>query len=442
MKILIKNGHLVDPANSIDDKRDILIDDGKIVQVRRNILYEDNDDIHLINASGNIVIPGLIDMHVHLREPGREDKETVATCTRAAAKGGFTGIVGMPNTTPVGDDQTVISYVYEKARKEGIVNVWAVGNITKQGKGNELAQVGDLVKAGAIAVSDDGSDIRNAVVMKRALEYLQKWGIPLISHSEDADLAGEWAMHEGSISTRLGLPGKPEAAEDVMISRQILLSEATGSPVHFTHVNTIIGLELIKAAKKRKAKVSCDTCPHYFTLTDEAVIGYNPNAKMNPPLRPKEHVDSVIKALKEDVIDCITTDHAPHLLVEKYREFEECENGIVGLETSVPLVMDRLVNKKIISLNQMVRMMSWNPARILKLNKGTLSVGTDADVTIIDPKLVLEVDKDSFESKGKNTPFNGWKLKGWPVTTIVSGKIIYDHGKFVDYNEQHERIVP
>jgi dihydroorotase len=428
MKILIKNGYVVDPVNKIEGKRDVLIDNGKIIGVARSIK---TNGVKVVNASGKIVCPGFIDMHVHLREPGREDKETIETCTRAAARGGFTTIVGMPNTTPVADDQTVISYVYEKARKEGIVNVYAIGNVTKGGEGKELAQIGDLVKAGAIAVSDDGNSIQNAGVMKRALEYLQLWNIPYISHAEDKNLAEEWSMHEGRISTRLGLAGKHEAAEEIIISREIILSEATKTPVHFTHVNSRIALELIKAAKKRRAKISCDTCPHYFALTDEAVLGYNPNAKMNPPLRSKEHVDAVKRALKNNVIDCITTDHAPHTLVEKYLEFDYCANGIVGLETAVPLVMDRLVHKKIINLKQMVRLMSLNPARILKLDKGTLSKGVDADVTIIDPKMEEVIDKNKFESKGRNTPFHGWKLKGIPVMTIVKGKIVMEDREII-----------
>ena len=428
MKLLIKNGRVVDPANNIDGKRDVLIDNGKIINIARKI---NALGAEIINAAGKIVCPGFIDMHVHLREPGREDKETIATCTRAAARGGFTAIVGMPNTTPIGDDQTVISYVYEKARKEGIINVYAVGNLTKGGKGEELAQVGDLVRAGAVAVSDDGKTIQNAGVMRRALEYLKLWNIPYISHSEDENLAGEWSMHEGRISTRLGLPGKPETAEEVIISREILLSQAADAPVHFTHVTSRIALELIKSAKKRKAKISCDTCPHYFALTDEAVIGYNSNAKMNPPLKSKEHVNAVKKALKSGVIDCITTDHAPHTLVEKYLEFDYCENGIVGLETSVPLVMDQLVNKKVITLKQMVKLMSLNPAKILRLDKGTLSKGADADITIIDPKQEEIIDKEAFESKGRNTPFHGWKLKGIPVMTIVNGKIVMENRQIV-----------
>ncbi|MBW2977715.1 dihydroorotase [Candidatus Woesearchaeota archaeon] len=428
MKLIIKNGHVVDPANKIDGKRDILVDNGRIINVARNIKAVGAE---VVDASGKIVCPGFVDMHVHLREPGREDKETIATCTRAAARGGFTTIIGMPNTTPVGDDQTVISYVYEKARKEGVVNVCAVGNITKGGEGKELAQIGDLVKAGAVAVSDDGRAVHNAGVMRRALEYLKMWKIPYISHSEDKNLADGWSMHEGRVSTRLGLAGKPAATEEIIISREILLSEMTDTPVHFTHVNSRIALELIKAAKKRRAKISCDTCPHYFTLTDEAVVGYNPNTKMNPPLRPQEHVTAVKKALKAGVIDCITTDHAPHTLVEKYLEFDHCENGIVGLETAVPLVVDKLINKKVINLKQMVKMMSLNPSRILKLDRGTLSKGAIADVTIIDLKKQEVIDKEEFESKGRNTPFHGWKLKGIPVMTIVNGRIVMEDRKII-----------
>lgn len=426
MKLLIKNGRVIDPANKIDGKADVLIENGKIKKVGSSIKESGAEEI---DASGKLVCPGFVDMHVHFREPGREDKETIESCTRAAARGGFTAVVGMPNTTPVADDQTVIGYVYRKLEKEGIVNGYAVGNITKKSDGGEIAQIKDLIDAGAIAVSDDGHSVMDAGVMKMVLDYLKIWDLPLISHAEDANIAGNWCMHEGRISTRLGLAGKSPAAEEVMIAREIVLSEASGSHVHFTHVNSKVALDMIRSAKARGARVSCDTCPHYFSLTDEAVLGYNPNAKMNPPLRSQSHVDAVKKALKDNTIDCITTDHAPHTLVEKYLEFELCANGIVGLETSIPLVMDRLVHREVITPTQMVEKMSLNPAKILKLNKGTLSEGADADITIIDPELEETIDKAKFESKGRNTPFDGLKLKGIPVTTIVGGKLVMQDRK-------------
>ncbi len=430
MKLLIKNGTVIDPKNKINSKKDVLIVNGKIEKIANKITTE--KDTEVIDANGLIVAPGFIDMHVHLREPGREDKETIATATRSAARGGLTTIVGMPNTTPNADDQTVIGYVVSMAAKEGIVNVYPVGSLTKKSEGKELAQIGDLKRAGAIAVSDDGRGVQSAALMKKAMEYLKKFDLPIISHSEDEHFGEDWAMHEGIVSTKLGLAGKPPAAEDVIIARDIVLSQATGYPIHFTHINSIGSVEMIRDAKKRGIKVTCDTCPHYFTLTDEAVIGYNPMAKMNPPLRPKEHLDEIKKGLKDGTIDAISTDHAPHLLVEKYYEFDDCENGIVGFETSIALTMTHLVHKKIISTEQMVMLMSTNPADILKLkNKGHLSVGADADITIIDSDKEEVIDKALFESKGKNTPFDGWALKGIPVYTIVCGKVVMKDRKIV-----------
>jgi dihydroorotase len=421
MSTVIKNGRVVDPKNKIDGVMDVLIEDGKIVKVGKNLSGD-----KVIDAKDKIVTPGLIDMHVHLREPGREDKETIETCSKAAARGGFTSIVGMPNTTPVADDQTVIKYITSIAEKEAIVNVYPTGNITKGGKGKGLSQIGDLKRAGAIAVSDDGWDVKDTGLMRMAMDYLKKWKLPIISHSEDIDLSGKnWAMHEGRVSTRLGLPGKPAQAEESAIAKQIILTGLTGYPIHFTHVNSIGALNLIKNAKKRGLNVTCDTCPHYFTLTDENVVGYDSNMKMNPPLRPKEHLKAIIKGLHDGTVDCITTDHAPHLLVEKYLEFEHCANGIVGLETSLPLVMTYLVNNKEIDMNRMVELMSLNPAKILDLeSKGHLGVGADADVTVIDKEAKETIDKNLFESKGRNTPFDGWDVLGLPVMTIVGGKVV------------------
>lgn len=427
-KLLIKNGRVVDPANKVDKELDVLVENGKIKELAKGIKVKADETI---DAKGLIVAPGLIDMHVHLREPGREDKETIATASRAAAKGGFATIVGMPNSTPDADNQTVIEFVLSKARKEAIVNVLPVGAITKKRQGKELAEIGELRKTGAVAVSDDGSDVQDANVMRKALEYCTMWSMPVLSHSEDKNLSAGGAMHEGLVSTELGLPGKPAAAEEVMVAREIILAKLANCPIHFCHVSTAGSIELVRLAKKHNLKVSAETCPHYFSLTDQAVKGYNANAKVNPPLRSKQHLEAVKEGLKDGTIEVIASDHAPHLLVEKFREFELCENGVVGLETMLPLVLTKLVNEKVLTLNEAIAKMSWNPAKVLGLDKGTLSKGKEADITIIDLDAEEKVDPEKFESKGRNTPFAGMKLKGKALYTIVGGKVVMRNGKIV-----------
>jgi len=424
--LLIKGGRVIDPANKIDAEMDVLVKDAKIAKVEKGIKEKADETIE---AKGLIVCPGLIDMHVHLREPGREDKETIATASRAAAAGGFATIAGMPNTSPDADNQTVIEFVLSRAKRDAVVNVLPVGAITKKREGHQLAEIGELKKTGAVAVSDDGADIQDANVMRKALEYCTMWNMPVLSHSEDIRLAAEGAMHEGLVSTMLGLPGKPAAAEEVMVAREIILSELANCPIHFCHVSAKGSVEMVRLAKKRGLKVSAETCPHYFSLTDEAVLGYNANAKVNPPLRSKEHVEAVIAGLKDGTIDAIASDHAPHLLVEKFLEFEECENGVVGIETSLGLVLEKLVHGKVLSLNDAIAKMSWNPAKVLRLDKGTLGKGKDADITIIDLNKEWVVQPEKFESKGRNTPFAGMKLKGKAVFTIVAGKIVMREGK-------------
>ncbi len=423
--LLIKGGRVIDPANKIDKKLDILVENGKIKEVGKGI---DAKADETISAEGLIVVPGLIDMHVHLREPGREDKETIRTASKAAAKGGFATIVGMPNTTPDADNQTVIEFVKSKAAKEAIVNVLPVGAITKGRKGKELAEIGELKKTGAVAVSDDGSDVQDANLMRKALEYCRMWNMPVLSHSEDIRLAAGGVMHEGLVSTELGLAGKPAAAEEVMVAREIILSKMVQWPIHFCHVSTKGSVELVRTAKKAEQKVSAETCPHYFALSDKDVRGYNVNAKVNPPLRSKEHVEAVKEGLKDGTIEVIASDHAPHTLVEKFREFDLCENGMVGLETTLPLVLTKLVNEKILSLEDAIAKMSINPAKVLGLDKGTLSKGANADITIIDLNKEEKVDPEKFESKGRNTPFAGMKLKGKAVYTIVKGKVVFSNG--------------
>ncbi len=417
MNIVIKNGWVLDPKNKIDKKADVLIKDGKIAKVGGPLSGED-----MIDAKGMIVTPGLIDMHVHLREPGREDKETIATCSAAAAAGGITTIVGMPNTTPVADNQTVIEFVNSKAKDEAVGNVYATATISKDKEGREIAEIGDLYKAGAIALTDDGSSVKNTLTMMRAFQYASMFGLPIISHSEDYYIGKEkWAMNEGEVSTKLGIPAKSQVAEEIIIAREILLSEETGQPVHFTHINTRRAAEMIRDAKKRGINITCDTCPQYFSLTEKEVLNYNPNAKMNPPLRPEDDRKAMEEYLKSGVIDCIATDHAPHLLVEKYIEFEDCANGIVGLETSLGLALTYFEPSII------AEVMSRRPAEILKLkSKGHLTPGADADVTIIDPDKSWTVDKNKFKSKGQNTPWDGTKLKGKAFKTIIGGKVAYE----------------
>ncbi len=423
---LIKNGRVVDPANKLDKEMDILIENGKVKELGKDLKGKANQEI---DAKGLVVVPGLIDMHVHLREPGREDKETIATASKAAAAGGFTTIVGMPNSSPDADNQTVIEFVTSKAKRKAVVNVLPVGAITKGRKGKELAEIGELKNTGAVAVSDDGSDVQNANIMRKALEYCRMWGMPVLSHSEDKDLSQGGVMHEGLVSTELGLAGKPAAAEEVMIAREIILSKLANHPIHFCHVSTEGSVDLVRQAKKQGQKISAETCPHYFSLTDEAVKGYDSNAKVNPPLRSKEHLEAVKEGLKDGTIDVIASDHAPHTLVEKFREFDFCENGMVGLETMLPLVLTKLVDGKVLSLGKAIEKMTVNPAKILGIDKGSLKEGKDADITIIDMEKEHTVNPEKFESKGRNTPFAGMKLKGRAVYTIVAGKVVFKNGK-------------
>jgi dihydroorotase len=424
--LLVKNGRVIDPKNGLDMEADVLVEGGKIKGVEKGLKAKADKTI---DAKGLVVCPGLIDMHVHLREPGREDKETIATASRAAAAGGFTTIVGMPNSTPEADNQTVIEFVLSRAKRDAVVNVLPVGAITKKRQGKELAEIGELKKTGAVAVSDDGSDIQDANVMRKALEYCKMWNMPVLSHSEDIRLSAQGVMHEGLVSTELGLAGKPAAAEEVMVAREIILSRLAESQIHFCHVSTKGSVELVRLAKKQGTLVTAETCPHYFTLTDEAVRGYNANAKVNPPLRSEEHRKAVLQGLKDGTIDVIASDHAPHLMVEKFWEFDLCENGAIGLETTLPLVLAKLVGEKVVSLSEAIAKMSCNPAKVLHLDKGTLGKGKDADITIIDLGLEETVDPKKFESKARNTPFAGMKLRGKAVYTIVAGKVVMEKGK-------------
>lgn len=426
MKLLIKGGRVIDPANKVDATMDLLLVDGLIAQVGENLPIEDSQ---VLEATGKIVVPGLIDMHVHLREPGYEHKETIATGVRAAAAGGFTSVACMPNTNPVMDNAAVVTFVKQRAMAEGKTRVFPIGAITKSSQGEELAEMGELKEAGVVALSDDGNPVVNGEIMRRALEYAQMFGLTIISHCEDPHLAGGGSMHEGYYSTLLGLRGIPSASEEVMVARDIILAEMTGSPVHIAHVSTAGSVRLIREAKKRGLPVTAEATPHHFTLTDEAVVGYDTATKVNPPLRSTEDREAVLEGLADGTIDVIATDHAPHAREEKEVEYALAPNGMVGLETAVPLVVTQLIEKGVLTWSQAIEKLTINPAKILNLPFGTLSPGQRADVTIIDPQKEAWVDPHKFYSLGKNTPFAGWHLKGWPVATIVDGRVIMQDGQ-------------
>ena len=420
MNILIKNGHIIDPANSIDEKLDLLVSGGKIARLGKPGSLPAGD-AQVIDASGRLVVPGLIDMHVHLREPGFEYKETIATGTAAAKAGGFTSVCCMPNTSPVNDNRSVTEFILSQA-KNAAARVYPIGAITKGSKGEELAEMGELHAAGCFAISDDGKPVMNAAIMRRALEYSKIFDMLIISHCEDSALAAKGVMNEGVVSTELGLRGIPAAAEDVMTARDITLARLTHGRLHIAHVSTAGSVRLVREAKAQGVKVTAETCPHYFSLTDEAVRGYNTMAKMNPPLRTAEDVAAIKAGLADGTIDAISTDHAPHAADEKSGEFDYASFGIVGLETALGLTLN-LVCEGALTLTDAIRKLSANPASIMKLNKGTLTAGADADITIIDPAEEWVVDSSQFKSRSKNTPFNGWKLKGRAMQTIVGGRL-------------------
>ena len=421
--ILIINGRIIDPARKIDQIADLLIKDGKISKIGKN-LGKNDPDIELIDAKNKIVAPGFIDSHVHLREPGREDKETIATASRAAAKGGVTSIIGMPNTTPVADNQTVLEYVLSKAKRESLVNIFVAGAITKGEGGKELAEIWEMKNAGAIAVSDDGFDVQNLDLYLKAMQYCKTYGMPIIAHAEDRDLAAEGQMHEGIISSRLGLMGIPPCAEDIATARIICLVEESGHSAHITHVSSKGSVDFIRLAQKKGLNITADVTPHHFSLTDEALVGYNTNAKVNPPLRSEDHRLALLKGLRDGTISVIATDHAPHLWVEKEREFDTAPAGIVGLETMLPLIMTYLVQRKVLTLSQAFAKITCNPGKIFNMAKGTLGSGSDADITIFAPNEKVVIDRTKFESKGQNSPFHGMTLQGVVTETIVGGRVV------------------
>ncbi|MEI6127026.1 MAG: dihydroorotase [Pseudomonadota bacterium] len=424
MALLIKNGRVLDPASGLDDTFDILIAEGKIQEICKGIDISKAAISQEINAKNLIVAPGLIDMHTHLREPGHEYKETIQTGSRSAAAGGFTTIVCMANTNPVNDAASVTKYILEKARLEACVNVLPVAAITKGLQGESLAEMGDLKAAGIVAVSDDGKTIKSAEVMRRGLEYARSFSLPVICHCEDSDLSKDGVMHEGFTSMCLGMRGIPPAAEEVIVAREIALSEWTGHPVHIAHVSTAGSVRIIRKAKARGVPVTAETAPHYFTLTDAAVAGFDTSTKVNPPLRSGKDVEAIQEGLRDGTIDAIASDHAPHSSLEKDIEFDNAAFGMIGLETSLPLTL-ALVHKNILTLAEAIAKYTINPARILHIDKGTISLDAPADLTLIDLEAEFEVDRKKSYSKSKNSPFHGWRLKGRAAYTIVAGRVVF-----------------
>lgn len=385
--------------------------------------------LNVLDAAGLHLLPGLVDAHCHLRDPGQEYREDIRTGTRSAAAGGFTDIACMPNTKPVADDKTVVRYIVEKAAREGVVRVHPIGSVTKGLEGVELSEMGTLKEAGIVAVSDDGRPIVSAAVMMKAITYAAQFGLRVISHCEDMDLADGGSMNEGAVSTRLGLRGIPTAAEELMVSRELVLAEYTGLPVHIAHVSTALAVQLIREAKKRGVHVSAETCPHYFTLTEEACEGYDTDAKMNPPLRTQRDLEAVIGGLRDGTLDMIATDHAPHHIDEKNVEFDKANNGIVGFETALPLALTHLVGPGLLSLPELVDRMSRAPAAMLGLPEKKVAAGFPADLVLVDLKAAWTVNRNTLASKGHNTPYHGWSLNGLVKLTMVAGTVVALDGK-------------
>jgi len=431
-KLLIRKGRVVNPADGMDAQADIYIEDGFVKTVAPDLSELDGvDGIKVINAEGKVVVPGLIDIHCHLRDPGYEYKEDIATGTRSAAKGGFTSIACMPNTNPVTDNIPVISYILNRAKEVGAVHVFPIGAITKGLKGEEMAPIGELKFAGAVAVSDDGRPVQNGNMMKNAMIYANTFDTPVISHCEDLELADGGVMNEGTMATTMGLKGICRSSEEAMVAREIVLADATDTPVHIAHVSTHGSVELIRDAKKRGVKVTCETCPHYFSLTEEACRGFNTLAKMNPPLRCEKDRLAIIEGLVDGTIDAIATDHAPHYKDEKDVEFDLAPNGIIGFETALALAITYLYHTKKMSMLKLIECMTVKPAGILRLNKGEIKTGAMADITIFDPDMEWTVREDEIISKSKNTPYLEKTLKGMVTETIVAGEVKVKGGKLL-----------
>ena len=423
MKLLLKGARVIDPSRNLDAPMDVLVEDGKIAGCKPGIKAPSGATV--LDLAGMIVVPGLIDMHTHLREPGYEYRETVASGAAAAVAGGFTSIACMPNTRPVNDNRSVTEFILRKAAEANLANIYPIGAISMNSDGKQMTEFWDLREAGIVALSDDGNPVMDAALMRRAMEYADSLNLPVIQHCEDKNLSAGGLMNEGYPSTLLGLPGIPAIAEEIMVARDILIAEYTGTRIHFAHVSTAGSVRLIRDAKKRGLRVTAETAPHYFMLTDESLRDYDTNYKVSPPLRGKTDVSAVKEGLADGTLDAIACDHAPHGRTDKEVEFEYAANGISGLETSLGLSLS-LVHEGVLSWPELIAKMSCNPARILNLPKGTLAKGADADITVIHPELAWSVDAAAFHSLGKNSPFSGRKLKGRAVLTIVGGDIKYD----------------
>jgi len=438
MNLLFKNVRVLDPASGLDSRMDVLVQEGRIAEMGSEIPESklgvgsaiqgqaglSSPEGELVNGAGKVLVPGLIDMHTHLREPGFEYKETIASGSRAGAAGGYTSLVCMANTCPVNDNRAVTEYILRQARTQAVTHIFPVGAVTKELKGESLAEMGELKEAGVVALSDDGRPLMNAGLLRRAMEYARGFGLPIISHCEDLNLTGQGVMNEGFISTLLGLRGIPNASEELMVLRDISLAELTGVHLHIAHVSTAGAVRAIREAKARGVNVSAETAPHYFTLTDEAVVGFDSNTKMNPPLRTVKDLAAILEGLTDGTLDAIATDHAPQTSVEKDVEFDYAANGIVGLETALPLTL-KLVHEGRLTLMEAIRKLTFQPARLLGLDKGRIRVSADADLTLIDLDREQTIEVSQFQSKSRNSPFQGWRLRGMATMTVVGGRIVH-----------------
>jgi dihydroorotase len=420
MSLVIKNGHVIEPSAGISEELDILVEGEKVTKIGKDLTGD-----KVIDATGRVVCPGLVDIHVHFREPGFESKETIESGSRAAARGGFTSVVTMGNTNPVIDSAGMVEFVNRRARETSKIHIRPAACATKGMEGNEITEMAELKDVGAVAVTDDGKDIANAGVMRRVCEYANMVGLPYMAHCECEQLAEGGAMNEGFTATTLGIPGIPRAAEEIRIDRNIRIAELTGAPMHIQHVTTAEGVAIVRRAKEKGLAVTCESAPHYWTLTDEAVKTFNANAKMNPPLREESDREAIIEGFKDGTIDCIATDHAPHTVTEKNVEFDQAPFGVIGLETSLALTLTGLVAPKHISLERAIALLSYEGAKICNLDTGYLKEGSDADICIFDPKISWEVDASEFVSLSSNSPFIGRTVQGQVCYTICQGAVVY-----------------